>query len=256
MPFVMLAFQFFLLFVMAGSGNRPAGDTEVISYKLGSTAVELQRITFEGPTPLSIVHLHDNEATARMAAETVLAASGGVLLTLKNAEKRLLPFRHSGSNYLADPNRIFTLVGRRSTLKVLSRYNKSAAVELLRFANFFVLQIEPAATIVGVHNNTEANYSVLSYRRGGSFAGDAKETHINGARDPDDFYITTDDSLFQKLKRKDYNVVLQDNARADDDGSLSIYYARKGQSYINVEAEHGHLAEQVSMLQELQDLLQ
>ncbi|HEY0060109.1 MAG TPA: hypothetical protein VGB56_13320 [Flavisolibacter sp.] len=252
----MLVFHILLLLFSARPGSRPAADTEVLAYKLGSTAVELQRITFEGPTPLSIVHLHDNEATARMAAETMLATSGGVLLTLKNAERRLLPFRHRGTNYLADPNRIFTLVGRRSTLKVLSRYNKAAAVELLRFANFFVHHIAPAETVVGVHNNTEANYSVLSYRRGGSFSGDAKETHINGSRDPDDFYITTDDSLFQQLKRKDYNVVLQDNARADDDGSLSIYYGRKSKSYINVEAEHGHLAEQVLMLQELHGLLQ
>ncbi|HVG13115.1 MAG TPA: hypothetical protein VM843_08930 [Flavisolibacter sp.] len=252
----MLVFHLFLLLLSTMSGNRPVEDVQVIPYKLGATQVELHKIIFEGPTPLSIVHLHANEVTARTAAETILAASGGVLLTLENGEKRLLSFRHRGSNYLADPNRIFTLLGRRATLKVLSRYNKAAAVELLRFANFYVLQIEPAETVIGVHNNTDANYSVLNYRRGGSFFEDAKETHINDARDPDDFYITTDDSLFQKLKRKDYNVVLQNNARADDDGSLSIYYARKGKSYINVEAEHGHVAEQVLMLQELHDLLQ
>ncbi len=251
----MLLFHFLLLLIIASHGNTAVGDIEVIHYMLGSTKVELNRTSFEGPAPLSIVHLHDNESTARTAAETVLAVSGGVLLTLKNSDKRLLPFRHGGRNYLADPNRIFTLAGRRATLKVLSRYDKGAAVQLLRFANFFVLQVEPAETIVGVHNNTDANYSVLSYLEGGSFAGDAKETHFNSSLDPDDFYITTDDSLFQKLKRRDFNVVLQDNARADDDGSLSIYYGTRGRSYINVEAEHGHLAEQILMLQELQEVL-
>ena len=253
----MLVFHLLFLLLSARAGNiNSTQDTEVIPYRLGATALELQRTTFEGTSPLSIVHLHDNEVTARMAAETVLAESGGVLLTLKNGEERLMPFKLKGSNYLADPNRVFTLAGRRSTLKVLSRYNKGAAVELLRFANFFVQQIEPAETIVGVHNNTEAKYSVLSYLRGGSFSGDAKETHINAAHDPDDFYITTDDSLFQKLKLKDYNVVLQDNVRADDDGSLSIYYAKKSKSYINVEAQHGHLAEQIQMLHELREVLQ
>jgi hypothetical protein len=43
-------------------------------------------------------------------------------------------------------------------------------------------------------------------------------------------------------------VVLQHNTNAVDDGSLSIFYGRKNKSYVNVEAEHGHLEQQKKML--------
>ncbi len=251
----MLLLHCFMLFLSCTGRHTSLPNTEVISYRLGATPVELHRTRFEGAAPLSVVHLHDNEVTARTAAETVLEESGGSFLTLKNSGNRLLSYNVNKKKYLADPNRIFSLPGRRSTLQLLSRYNYGAALQLLRFANFFVQQIEGAGTIVGVHNNTDGKYSVLSYARGGTHSKDAREAYISDGRDPDDFYITTDDSVFQQLKAKDFNVVLQHNTRVADDGSLSVYYGRKGLSYINVEAEHGHLQEQILMLHELRDLL-
>ena len=40
-----------------------------------------------------------------------------------------------------------------------------------------------------------------------------------------------------------------------DDGSLSVYCGMKKIPYINVEAQRGHLQEQIAMLKELQNLL-
>ena len=49
--------------------------------------------------------------------------------------------------------------------------------------------------------------------------------------------------------------MLQNNHRVRDDGSLSVYAARHNIGYINVEARHGHAAEQREMLQTLLDYL-
>ena len=50
-------------------------------------------------------------------------------------------------------------------------------------------------------------------------------------------------------------MVLQNNDRATDDGSLSVLAARRGQRYVNVEAQHGHVEAQAQMLCVLLDVL-
>ena len=116
------------------------------------------------------------------------------------------------------------------------------------FARFFLDKIPESKTLVSVHNNTNGAYSLLSYAKGGSLQKDAEMLHQNKQQDADDFFITTDAAIFNYLKEANYNVVLQHNTHATDDGSLSIFYGRKNKSYVNVEAEHGHLAEQKKML--------
>jgi hypothetical protein len=49
-------------------------------------------------------------------------------------------------------------------------------------------------------------------------------------------------------------VVLQHH-RPQDDGSLSVYAAKKKIPYINIEALHGHLDEQIRMLETLKDII-
>jgi hypothetical protein len=86
-------------------------------------------------------------------------------------------------------------------------------------------------------------------------AGDAEEVFLAPARDPSDFDFVTERPVFEALRARGNNVVLQDNSRVTDDGSLSVYCGRVGKRYINVEAKHGHLSEQVKMLRELGDVL-
>ena len=74
-------------------------------------------------------------------------------------------------------------------------------------------------------------------------------------RDADDFFFVTAARLFDALAARGFTVVLQDNARVTDDGSLSVLAARRAQLYVNVEAQHGHRAEQTAMLRALLDVL-
>lgn len=116
-------------------------------------------------------------------------------------------------------------------------------------------RFDAQAAVVTLHNNTDGNYSVLSYLPGGAHAREAQEVHVVDGRDPDDFFFVTDRDLFERLAEKGFNVVLQHNDAATDDGSLSVYAGRRGKPYVNVEAEHGHLHEQVEMVRALYALL-
>ena len=116
--------------------------------------------------------------------------------------------------------------------------------------------IELADVVIALHNNTEGHYSALSYEKGGMFASDASAVSIKDGSDPDDFFFVTEAAVFDALRRRGYNVVLQDNRRVTDDGSLSVYCGRTGVRYINVEAQQGHLEQQVAMLLALQGVLE
>jgi hypothetical protein len=82
----------------------------------------------------------------------------------------------------------------------------------------------------------------------------ASNVYVNALMYEDDFVYTTDKKVFNHLKENKINVILQKSSGAVDDGSLSIFYGNKMIPYINIEAEQGHLKEQVQMLQILEPL--
>src|SRR5690606_12947186 len=114
--------------------------------------------------------------------------------------------------------------------------------ELLKYLN--------GRVVVALHNSTNGRYSLASYQAGGQFARDAAEVHAEPGQDPDNFFLVTSQRLFTVIKSEGFNVVLQSRA-VSDDGSLSVWAARKGVVYINVEAENGHQTTQVRMLESL-----
>src|SRR5690606_27170642 len=90
-----------------------------------------------------------------------------------------------------------------------------------------------------------------SYLPGATYAADAEAVHLAPTEDADDFFFVTDRPLYDALARAGFNVVLQNNATVTDDGSLSVLAARRGQRYVNVEAQHGHTAQQRRMVEAL-----
>ncbi len=205
----------------------------------------------------TFINLHDNEDTAAQAALAVIGEEGGRLIELQHTGERNVSFRLADSLYTFDPNRIFTDVGIAATLDTLSTYSDSAHAAIRSFAGALVSLYDLGGTgpVVTVHNNGDTEYSVLSYVAGGSSEEDALATHVAEGTDPDDFFFVTDQDLFEVLRRRGANVAVQDNARVTDDGSLSVYCGRLGLAYVNVEAQHGHLRQQVRMIELLLDVL-
>jgi hypothetical protein len=217
------------------------------AYMLGATKVTLN----EYGTGSGSVYFapHSNETTAVAAAKSVVAKSGGRVYWLTHGDgARNITFKIGKTKYTVDPNRIFSDAGARASLKPYSPEAFTAVRMLAAFVirGVFAGGVRP---LVGIHNNTNGSLSVVSYASDPA----AVETSQGKGRDPDDFFFVTRLDYFNALKRKGFNVVLQ-SAGPPEDGSLSVYAAHAHVPYINVEAQAGHLKQQVEMLKALQAL--
>ena len=79
--------------------------------------------------------------------------------------------------------------------------------------------------------------------------GDARNLNISDLQDFDDFFITTDENIFSSMKEAGYNIMLQDNINAREDGSLSVYCGKKNISYVNLETQHGKVSQYKEMME-------
>ena len=218
------------------------------------------RVRIDGRQPglLHALNLHDDESTSVEAAAEVIARRGGRVVEVVHSGDRNVTFRVGGRSYEADPNRMFTEAGRARTLGSLSSNDPAAEAALEAFADS-VLALYTAVrpdVVVTLHNNTPDNYSARSYEPGAQYASDAAAVTVHPGSDPDDFFFVTDRALYDALVGEGFNAVLQDNDAATDDGSLSVWAAREGVPYVNVEAQHGHRAEQAAMIDALVGVLE
>lgn len=236
-----------------------AGDaTAVRSFAVGDARIDVLTTTFPAasePVRVALVSVHDDEDTAVEAAGDVLRDRGGRLLELRHTGAREIAFTLGGTRHRIDPNRIFTPAGRRATLEALSAWSQPADDVVAAFADELLstLAVDDADLVVAIHNNTPDRYTAATYAPGGSLAADAARVHLRPGGDPDDFFFVTDAAIFSALADRGHSVILQNEATVADDGSLSVWCGRMGIPYVNVEAEHGHRAEQTAMLRDLLD---
>lgn len=244
--------------MLASAASQDADvQTSRRTLRLGETAVDV--VVSERPGSRHLFcNLHDDENTSVEAGLAALRRSGGRLVELRHEGERHVSFRLGGEAYVVDPNRIFTDEGARKTLAKLSRSTIKAERAVDQFARDLLsaYAIDRADVVIALHNNTEEHYSALSYAKGAELASDAAAVFIKDGSDPDDFFFVTERRVFDALRQRGYNVVLQDNSKVTDDGSLSVYCGRLGARYINVEAQHGHCEQQAAMLAALQDVLE
>ena len=225
----------------------------------GNNSTEITLNQYGQRKDLVMIHLHDNEFASAEAAEKMLGQTGGLLIEIDNKGKRLINFKKSGKIFHFDPNRIFTPQGLRKNLHFLNERVTSAALSSVKAFSAFILQKVPdsASVLISLHNNRDGEYSIKTYKTKSSYARDVLKIYINKKKDPDNFFIVTNNKIFLGLKKARYNVVLQNSKISKDDGSLSIYYGRRKKiMYINVEAQQGRLQEQGKMLKILVNVLQ
>jgi len=221
---------------------------------LGTTTVTIQ--VTEKAGGLTYFAPHDDENTAVQAAKSVITQSGGKLIELKHSGTRNVRFVLGGRRYEFDPNRMFSDVGIRATLRAQGAGNYSSAAHVLvaQLAKAVLSEIathrRPHTPIVALHNNTNGAFTINSYVNG-NLQKEAVRVSVNNHLDTDDFFLVTSSRLFTTLCAQHQNVAEQ-SARPSDDGSLSVYAAKVGMPYVNVEAQDGHLSIQLSMLKLLQ----
>jgi hypothetical protein len=207
-------------------------------------------------SPIVFISLHDNEITGQQVVSSYIKSHNLAFIQIENHKQRLISFAYLGRSFVFDPNRIFSETGIRLSLKFYGNYSPVAAVKVKKFASLILSQLNAAKTIIAVHNNSNGNYSINSYLKRGNLFKNALRVHILPKSDPDDFFLTTSKQLFERLKAKNFNIVLQDNQHVFNDGSLSVYYRDKNKQYINIEARKGHFSKQTEMLHALLSVLQ
>lgn len=196
------------------------------------------------------INVHENERTSVDAALEVIERVGGKVVYLEHGGERNISFELDGETYMVDPNRIYSENGVRATLERLGPVSEAAVAEVMRFSDELIrhLGLDTLHVALTIHNNREGGYSALSYTEGEAYENDAADVRIHEDTSTDDFYFITEESWVEPLAQAGFNVVLQDNSRVTDDGSLSVYCGQRGIPYVNVEARHGHLEEQIRMI--------
>jgi hypothetical protein len=246
-----------MMFLLALSAC--AQDTNYVkNYTIGDQEIKVHSSCFI-PCNDSIIfiNLHDNENTSIEAAEEFLTDFGGTLIQLKHTGKRLIDFFHNNQSFSFDPNRMFSPIGRKTSLQKLGGYHIEAAQEAKNFADDLLQTfIDNKKLVVALHNNTEeGTLTITSFMKGQPEAKSATLVYQNPDMDPDDFILTTERNIYDSIKEKKINVVLQ-KKNAPDDGSLSIYAVKKNIPYINVEAQQDHVEEQLQMFEAIKDIIE
>ncbi len=207
-------------------------------------------------SPIVFISLHNDEATGQQVVSNYLKQNHSAFIQIENNKLRLISFTSLKRKYAFDPNRIFSKEGIRLTLGLYSSYSPKAAIQVKKFADLILKPLADAKTIIAVHNNSHGKYSILGYLKGGKDCKNALRVNEITGSDPDDFFLTTSTLLFERLKAKNFNIVLQDNEHVFNDGSLSYYYRNINAQYINIEAQEGHFSKQAEMLHALVFVIQ
>jgi hypothetical protein len=218
-------------------------------HKLGNDRIPIKVFQYGKKKDIVFINLHSDESTSVAAAEKILKERGGLLIKVENKNKRNIRFRLHKKYYTFDPNRIFSRVGIEKTLSRFKNIDPVAIAETEKFAKR-ILSLLPKKfdCLFALHNNTDGNLSVTSFLPGQEYATDAKKVYAADQQDPDDFFLTTDSLLFERLSAEKYNTVWQDNIMVQQDGSLSVYCGEKNIRYLNCETEHGRLKQYEEMI--------
>lgn len=213
--------------------------------------LELRKVSCTSIPMTTLFCIHDDEDDA-VRAYYQCGLERFNLLELNQAGTRHISFMMDDETYHADPNRMFSARGRRNTLKYYGRHSEAAEFHLQCIAEAVLTQLKKQSTdkrIVALHNNTEGALTIHSFDEPSTSAN----IHINPGQDPDDFIIVTEILDFVFLAERGYNVTLQ-SRDVEDDGSLSVWCAKNGYRYANIEAQEGHVDQQAQMIQTIMEM--
>lgn len=201
------------------------------------------RVMRRGMSLRRYLHIHGDETTAREVLLAHMKTADGTAF-LVQSQTRTVPI-HGGK---VDPNRVFSRAGAEVNLRTLnpcwSAGQVRAALDLLdRHRERLVQAITPPAggLLIALHNNT-SGYSVHDE------TPISDRVSLNRPDHPREFLLCTDALDFDILSTFSWNVVLQQHAPSQDDGSLSRLAAATGFRYLNIETPRGDLERQRRLL--------
>lgn len=215
---------------------------------IGNTQVELR--FFQGSTLDDVIFLnvHEDEQTSIEAIQEIRKTIPVNFAYLHHQGTRNIEFQLGNKKHEFDPNRIYTFKGRKATLKDFGKFSFRANKAVKELDKAINNLIDNYKIVVTLHNNTDVNYTINSYAEGGDESENTKLLNVVDTWDADDFIYTTHPPYFESCKKLGLNVILQDNEACVNDGSLSVHCGKNNIPYINVEAQKGHLEEQIELI--------
>ena len=194
--------------------------------------------------------IHGNEKTAGALLADHLKSVDGRGFLIQNNERNV-PIE-TGK---LDPNRMFSRTGAEQNLRKLNpkwaaEDVEAALKQLDKDREKFLKRLlpKPGRVLIALHNNSEG-YSVQDE----SPISDA--VSLNNSSHPHEFMLCTQRTDFEVLAGGPFNVVLQNRAPQQDDGSLSRLCATRGLRYVNIEAALGNAEDQRRMLNWVENVL-
>lgn len=223
--------------------------TDSTKIMLGDLELNLVRYSYNTPG-INFLAIHDNEDTGVKAAFDYIAMNNGSIVDCQYGGARNFKFTVDDITYQTDPNSIYTDEGIPIGLE---KYGVSDEAAIARMKNtgktiMKTYNHDKTGYIFTLHNNADGGFGIQSYLPENELGSTADSVHVNYEMDEDDMILVTELKLFNLLKKENVNVVLQ-SQEAVDDGSLSIYAMQQHIPYINVEVQHGHLDENLRLIQ-------
>lgn len=205
---------------------------------------------------ITLLILHDNENTSSEVGLAFVERHGGRLIELRHGRGREVVVRLNSIIYRFDPNRMFSDVGLRASLEYFHNNTDEvfAIAAAFRDSVMDLFAVREGMVVIALHNNTPDKMTINDFRPGEWYGEDTRGVSINPQQDPDNFFVVTQDELFNALSSSGYNVALRAKYPPDR-GMLIDYCERLGAMYITVEAEHGKQVEQEEMLEALWKIL-
>ena len=201
------------------------------------------RILRNGRSLRRYLRIHGNEETARQVLERHMETQEGIAYVIESRARVV-----TVESLKLDPNRMFSRVGAEANLRSLNpgvppEQVRKALDVLDRGREKLVRALTPpkGGLTVALHNNGPG-YSVADE------APISDRTSLREPGNPHAFFLCTDPRDFETLKTSPYNVVLQQHAPPQDDGSLSRLAAARGFRYVNLEVAAGQAERQREML--------
>jgi hypothetical protein len=198
----------------------------------------------EGSSPIRYLLIHGNEETARQVLQRHMKRYSGVA-HLVTGEDRNVRIRGA----MIDPNRLFSRLGAEVSLRRLNPDLSSDRIDdVLQFLDrerpklIQALLPPKGGVLIATHNNSQG-YSLTDE------IPISDKIAVKQPDQPHEFFLCTHPDDFDKIVQGPYNVVLQNSAPPEDDGSLSRLAGKQSIRYCNLEVALGKQEIQREMLE-------
>ena len=208
----------------------------VTSAQVGESSITIN--VADTGTEVTFIRLHQNEMPAGAVGARINAEVPSRFIDLSHRGSRNVALTLDGHRYSVDPNRIYSVDVVPGTLGVgISRAAQQATYTLAADITSLFM---PDAPVIALHNNRG---TLLKSYASGAFKTFTHGVYVNPLMDSSTFAVVSTNELFDAIRRLGINVVWENRAGANDDGSLLAYAQRHDIPYVNIEAAQGGSAE-------------